>query len=162
MTEDYRAVAGRIRQDLDELHTVAQRATTIWERYQDSGDEFYVDAAALNLHDFYAGLERIFESIARQVDQSMPEGPHWHEDLLDQMASSISSTRPAVLSADLRRRLDSYRGFRHVVRNVYTKDFDPEQMSSLIRRLPSVRENVIDELRAFADTLERIANDSSK
>jgi hypothetical protein len=162
MTAAYRAVAGRIRQDLNDIDAISSRVQSIWDRYQDSGDEYYVDAAALNVHDFYAGLERIFETIARDIDQSMPEGPHWHEDLLDQMGSSIPSTRPAVLSPDVRRRLASYRGFRHVVRNVYTIDFDPEQMAPLVRRLPSLRDDVLEDVRAFADTLEELAEDPSE
>lgn len=162
MTAAYRAVAGRIRQDLDDLDTITHRVEAIWDRYQGSDDEYYIDAVALNVHDFYAGLERIFETIARQVDQSMPEGPHWHEDLLDQMASSIPSTRPAVLTPTLRRRLESYRGFRHVVRNVYTIDFDPDQLEPLVRRLPAVRDDVNEQLRAFSDTLEELANDPSE
>lgn len=162
MTAAYRAVAGRIRRDLDDIEAISTRVEAIWDRYQESGDEYYVDAVALNVHDFYAGLERIFETIARDIDQSMPEGPHWHEDLLDQMGSSIPSTRPAVLSTGLRRRLETYRGFRHVVRNVYTIDFDPEQMAPLVRRLPAVRDDVTDELHAFADTLEQLANDPSE
>lgn len=162
MTESYRAAAGRIREELEELETLATRVERIWARYQESGDEYYVDAAALNLHDFYAGLERVFEVIARRVDGEVPEGPHWHEDLLDQMGSSIPSTRPRVLSRDTRSRLGPYRGFRHVVRNVYTTNFDPEQMKRLVRRLPRVRDDVIDELRTFADTLEQLANESSE
>lgn len=162
MTAAYRAVAGRIRQDLDDIAAISGRARAIWDQYRDTGDEYYVDAAALNVHHFYAGLERIFETIARDVDQSMPESPHWHEDLPDQMGSSIPRTRPAVLSTELRRRLESYRGFRHVVRSVYTIDFDPEQMAPLVRRLPGVRDDVIEELRAFADTLERIADESTE
>ncbi|MFB6232148.1 MAG: hypothetical protein ABEL04_13440 [Salinibacter sp.] len=162
MTEDYRALAGRIRQDLNDLDAVCNRVGAIWERYQASEDEYYIDAAALNVHDFYAGLERIFETIARQVDQSMPEGPHGHEDLLDQMAHAIPSTRPAVLSSELRRRLEPYRGFRHVVRNVYAADFDPERMTPLVRRLPTVHGEVANELRAFSDTLERIADESTE
>ncbi|MFB6272771.1 MAG: hypothetical protein ABEL51_07760 [Salinibacter sp.] len=161
MTAAYRAVAGRIRQELDDIEEICDRAEAIWGRYQESGDEYYVDAAALNVHDFYAGLERIFETIARQVDESVPEGPHWHEDLLDQMGSSIPSTRPAVLSRDLRRRLANYRGFRHVVRNVYAVDFDPEQLTPLVRRLPAVRDDVTQELRAFATTLEEIAQETN-
>jgi ATP phosphoribosyltransferase regulatory subunit HisZ len=162
MTEDYRALAGRIRQDLNDLDAVVNRVEAIWDRYEASEDKYYIDAAALNVHDFYAGLERIFETIARQADQSMPEGPHWHEDLLDQMASAIPSTRPAVLSSERRRQLESYRGFRHVVRNVYAVDFDPEQMTPLVRRLSTVHNGVADELRAFADTLERIADESTE
>jgi hypothetical protein len=161
MTEAYRALAGRIRRDLDDVRTIADRAQTIWQRYEETEDPYYVDAAALNLHDVYVGLERLFEEIAREVDRSVPEGPHWHRTLLDQMASSISSTRPAVLSNEVRQKLGAYRGFRHVVRNVYAVEFDPEQVAPLMRRLPDVCDAVIGELDAFADTLERIADDDS-
>ncbi|WP_416672242.1 ribonuclease toxin HepT-like protein [Egbenema bharatensis] len=44
----------------------------------------------------------------------------------------IPSVRPAVLSFETRDRLDRYRGFRHVVRNVYTFNLDPEQIGLLI------------------------------
>lgn len=160
MTESYRALAGRIRRDLEDVRMSADRAQTIWQRYEETEDPYYVDAAALNLHDVYVGLERLFEEIAREVDQSVPEGPHWHRTLLDQMASSISDTRPAVISGDVRQKLGAYRGFRHVVRNVYSVEFDPDQVAPLMRRLPAVCTAVVDELEAFADTLERIANDS--
>jgi len=161
MTEAYRALAGRIRRDLDDVRTIADRAQTIWQRYEETGDAYYVDAAALNLHDVYVGLERLFEEIAREVDRSVPDSPHWHRTLLDQMASSISSTRPAVLSSDVRRQLGPYRGFRPVVRNVYTVEFDPEQVAPLMRRLPDVCDAVTTELAAFADTLEQIAEGDS-
>jgi len=160
MTEAYRALAGRIRRDLDDVREMAERAQAIWHRYQETGDPYYVDAAALNLHDVYVGLERLFEEIAREVDRSVPDGPHWHRALLDQMASSISGTRPAVLSTEVRRQLRPYRGFRHVVRNVYAVEFDPDQIDPLLRRLPTVCAAVMDELETFADTLEHIATGS--
>jgi len=50
----------------------------------------------------------------------MPAGEHWHQLLLEQMASEIGGVRPAVISDATRQALDEYRGFRHVVRNVYT------------------------------------------
>jgi len=76
MTAAYRAVAGRIRQELDDMTEVAERAEAAWERYEASGDEHYLDSVALNLHDVYVGFERLFENIARRVDQSVPDGPH--------------------------------------------------------------------------------------
>jgi hypothetical protein len=75
------------------------------------------------------------------------------------METAVPTIRPAVLASTTRTQLEAFRGFRHVVRNVYTFDFDPEQMALLIRRLPDVRERVHDDLSAFADTLERIAED---
>ncbi len=63
----YLAVAGRIRRQLQELEQVVERAYCIWQRgiaQTDEGkDDYYVDATALNLHGFYAGIERLLEVI---------------------------------------------------------------------------------------------------
>ncbi|MFN2131705.1 MAG: hypothetical protein ACK2VD_14340 [Anaerolineae bacterium] len=44
--------------------------------------------------------------------------------LLEQMAAEVPSVRPALISGETRQLLDEYRGFRHVVRNVYAFRFD--------------------------------------
>lgn len=125
MKQTYLAVAGRIRRELDDLHDLVERVDRIWAERTTAATDYHVDAVALNLHGFYAGLERVFEVIATRVDQTEPTGAHWHQELLEQMTTEIPSVRPAVLSSSVRRRLDRYRGFRHVVRNVYTMDRDP-------------------------------------
>ena len=43
-------------------------------RHRPEDQDLYIDAAALNLHDFYAGLERIFHQIATTVDGNLPNG----------------------------------------------------------------------------------------
>lgn len=60
----------------------------------------YLDSVALNLHGFYAGLERLFELIVRRVDGALPDGETWHRDLLQRMTQDIVEIRPAVLSQD--------------------------------------------------------------
>ena len=85
MNGKYLALSGRIRQELEELTIVVRRVERIWEQAGRSSDDYYVDATALNLHGFYAGLERIFELIADDVDQAKPDGAHWHQNLLRQM-----------------------------------------------------------------------------
>jgi len=158
MTESYVAVAGRIRRELDRVETVVDRAQAIWaDADLEERPDYHVDAVALNLHGFYAGLERIFRTIATRVDQSKPEGGNWHQELLEQMNTELPGVRPAVLSDASHKKLDRYRGFRHVVRNVYTFDFDPEQIGLLMKRLPETVEHVHDDLQAFADTLEQMA-----
>jgi len=162
--ERYLAVAGRIRRELEEIEAVVARARDIWGR-SESGtvdDEYRIDAIALNLHGFYAGLERIFETIATRIDQTVPEGGHWHQELLEQMSTDLPSVRPPVLSDSSRKQLDRYRGFRHVVRNVYTFEFDPEQIDLLMKHLPDTTEQVRNDLSAFADTLERIARENEE
>ncbi len=162
MKATYLAVAGRIRRDLQELNQVVERTQQIWQQGSTltqalAETSYYVDAVALNLHGFYAGLERILEVIADGVDQSKPAGANWHRELIQQLTVEIRGIRPAVLSAATRDRLDRYRGFRHVVRHVYTFNLDPQQIELLIQHLPVTMAQVSQELMAFADVLEAIA-----
>ena len=157
MKTTYRAIAGRIRADLAEFAQVTERTLRIWREGRTSGADFYLDAIALNLHGFYAGLERLLEIIADGVDGTKPTGAQWHQQLLRQMTSEIAKVRPAVISPGLRDQLDRYRGFRHVVRNVYTFNLDPEQIEILIRHLPETVKQLHQELLAFADFLENLS-----
>ena len=156
MNAVYRTVAARIRADLRELAQVVERATRIWQHTEVSAESYHVDATALNLHSFYTGLERLLEAIADGIDQAKPSGPNWHQELLRQMSAEIPHVRPPVLSPATRDRLDRYRGFRHVVRNVYAFTLDAEQIELLMRGLSSTMEQVSQELLAFADFLERL------
>ena len=153
----YRTIAGRIRAESQELARVVERTDRIWQQALTSSDDYYVDATALNLHGFYAGLERLLEIIADGVDQAKPGGAHWHDELLRQMAAEIPGVRPPVLSQETRERLDRYRGFRHVVRNVYTYNLDPEQIGVLVKQLAPTMARVAQELTAFAEFLEQVA-----
>ena len=70
------------------------------------------------------------------------------------MAKEVPHERPAVISESTRDALDEYRGFRHVVRNVYTFKFDPTKVQKLVVNGSSVFAQVRAELLAFADFLE--------
>lgn len=160
MIERYALVSGRIRQELENLERVVSRveqAVAAAQRHPVDQD-FYLDSAALNLHDFYAGLERVFHHIAAHVDRSVPESGEWHRELLLQMGLEVPDVRPPVLSAELIRALDEYLRFRHVVRNVYTFAFDPERIERLAKRMRSSFDKVRTDLLTFADFLERLAH----
>jgi hypothetical protein len=150
-------LAERIREEVAELQRVVARLQAGWQRAQKTADDFYLDGVALNLHGFYSGLERLFELIATQVDDSLPDGAVWHKELLDQMAVEIPSVRPAVISEETRADLDPFRGFRHVVRNVYTHALLPERMAGLVSQSGPLFERLRVELLAFADFLGRPA-----
>jgi hypothetical protein len=122
-----------------------------------SMDDYYLDGVALNLHGFYSGLERIFELIAVVLDGSKPRGENWHQVLLQQMATEHPGERPAVISQGTLGQLDEYRGFRHIVRNVYTFRFDPVKIESLVKKAPALFSQVQAELLAFAQFLEQQA-----
>lgn len=153
----YLALVGRIRLEIDEIARVAERATRIWATAANTSSDYYLDATALNLHSFYAGIERLLEAIADEVDQTKPAGSAWHRDLLRQMAAEIPTVRPAVIRIETRDRLDRYRGFRHVVRNVYTFNLDADQIGLLVRDLDATLQLVTQDLLAFASVLEQMA-----
>ena len=73
------------------------------------------------------------------------------------MTAEMPGVRAAVLSPDLFPTLDRYRGFRHVVRNVYAYVLDPRLVAVLIDDLPEASESVRVQLAVFADELEAIA-----
>jgi hypothetical protein len=52
----------RIRDELVNLDRVIGRVTEGWRRSKRSADDYYLDGVALDLHGWYAGLERIFEA----------------------------------------------------------------------------------------------------
>lgn len=65
--------------------------------------------------------------------------------------------RPAVLSKRTCDALDEYLRFRHVVRNIYAFEFDPERLGQLVQGLDAVFERVRRELEAFGGFLEDLA-----
>jgi hypothetical protein len=90
MSGDEMALASRLRTEIGELEWVVERAERLLAKAQDRHDEDYLDGVALNLHGFYAGVERLFIDIAREVDNAVPTSPEWHRDLLLQMSAEIT------------------------------------------------------------------------
>jgi len=150
-------LAHRIRDELIEVERLIHRAQEGWRRAGQSSDDFYLDSVALNLHGFYVGLERLFTLIAGLIDGTEPQGANWHQAVLQQMTTEIPDVRPAVISTATHEALDEYRGFRHVVRNVYTFQLDPAKVQRLIEKAPRMLDQVRLELLAFSEFLEQHA-----
>jgi hypothetical protein len=148
-------VGVRIRDELGELARVLERAQSAWSRAQAESDDLFLDSLALNLHALYTGYERLFELIGSTVDGCVPQGSNWHQLLLEQMSQEVPGVRPAVISRGTRVKLDDYRGFRHIVRNIYAFRFDPRKLGTLIEQAPATFSQAQAELTAFAEFLER-------
>ena len=159
MIGQYRVLADRIGHELTLLNEIVQRCESGMERVnQNPADQdFYVAAAALHLHDFYNGLERLFEMIATEIDQAMPRGRSWHRDLLIQVTLPLTDIRPAVLTRETAHQLDEYLRFRHVVRSIYALHLDTERVGTLVAGLSSTYERVREEMEVFTHFLERLS-----
>ena len=154
MASDGAILASRILNEISSLEMVAVRVESAWKAAAANNDELYFDSVALNIHSFYSGLERLFEKISSAIDGSMPQGANWHQALLNQMALEIPKVRPAVISEKTRKQLDTYRGFRHVIRNVYTYHISPNKMEPLAKDIRLVFKQVEKELTAFSRFIE--------
>ena len=161
MIERYAVLAARVRQELASLERVVDRAERAIAAARERPEEqdLYLDSAALNLHDFYAGLERIFRQVAATIDQSVPTGPEWHRELLRQMNIALPQMRPQVISEETIKTVDEYLRVRHVVQNVYSFEFEPERIQHLVHRLRPFFEQLRVELLAFADFLDELAQE---
>ena len=110
-------------------------------------DNYALRARGSILHDFYTGVERIFVRIARELNGGVPQAPQWHQELIKNMTLAIPEVRPAVIDADLARKLNEHLRFRHVFRNVYGSVLDPARMQSLEEQMPAT-------LAAFREQIE--------
>jgi len=159
MIARYRLLAERLRNELRSLDRVVERAEGALARaiQQPQDQDYFLAAAALDLHGCYSGIERLFELIADEVDGSRPAGRHWHRDLLAQMSLAVPEVRPAVLSAETCAALVDYLEFRHVVRNVYTFNLRPDRVIELIRGLRATFGSAQHDLLFFAEFLENLS-----
>ena len=159
MIKRYLTLAGRIENELEEIEEIVAKVNRGWEKYNINNDGLYLDSVALNLHDYYSAFERIFELIANEIDESIPEGSSWHKELLKQMTINIKNIRPQVISKNSEEKLDELRGFRHVVRNVYSYKFSPEKVEKLINKLDILNNQLTEEIEGFITFLEKAANE---
>ena len=152
--------AERIRSELENIEEVVTRVRRAVEASEGDSvnSDLYWDATALNLHDFYTGLERLLRHIAAEVDGHVPAGAEWHQELLRQMATQLPRIRPAVFSKETIKRLDEYLRFRHVVRHVYAFEFDPQRIRPLAEALAGDFARVKSELAVFIDFLAGLAD----
>ncbi|NMF85624.1 hypothetical protein [Nodosilinea sp. P-1105] len=118
--------------------------------------EWLYENLALKLHNFYTGCEKVLQLIATELNGGLPAGPDWHKRLLDRMATERQG-RPAVLRMSTASALREYLGFRHIVRNLYGFELQPERVARLVDTYPQVWHDVAQDYGTFVTWLEDLA-----
>ena len=154
MSKKYLVLSQNINIELEEISKTVQRAKKAWALALERDDSLYLDRVALSLHDFYNGLERIFERIAEIVDEYKPSSVNWHQEIVKQMTLEVPNIRPVVIYQDLKENLDEYRAFRHIVRNEYSHNFRIDKMKSLIENIDKVFNEAENSLQIFCEFLK--------
>lgn len=96
-----------------------------------------ITALASVLHSFSNGLENIFLSMAKGLDQQVPTGAQWHRDLLVHMTQETAH-RGGVISAELAQKLADYLGFRHFYRHSYSFFLEWDKLKELVVSLREI------------------------
>ncbi|RMF27044.1 MAG: nucleotidyltransferase domain-containing protein [Chloroflexi bacterium] len=149
------ALRALVEDELTALERVAERVDEALHRFSgaDSPAQLELQGLASSLHQFYTGVESIFERIAVYLDERLPRGAHWHADLLDQMAEPERGKRPAVIDEALRVRLGNYLSFRHFFRHAYGYTLEWHRMRWEVENLRDTLERLRERLHRFFEEL---------
>ena len=101
------------------------------------------------LHDYYSTAENIFKVVAINIDKSSHQGDQWHKELLEQMMLDVPGLRVSVISTETAQKLNHYRSFRHVFRNVYGFELSFKKIKELIELLPDTSMSLKKDLDNF-------------
>jgi len=122
-------------------------------------DEIRQNAIALWLHDFYNGVESIFERITVRLEGELPRGEHGPMALLNRMSETIPGVRPAVIDPSLQSRLVEFLKFRHRIRYTYSYELEWPKVKRLAEELDELMPRVHEALEAFEARLEPNRNE---
>ena len=147
------AVKALVEDELVSLERVAQEMGELLAGCAQPPTRTELRAMASILHEFYNGVERIFERIAVGLGEGLSQGSYWHVDLLTQMATSREGARPALIDEPLRARLKDYLDFRHFFRHAYGYTLEWSQMRWKAENLSDTLTVLRDQLGAFFEAM---------
>lgn len=153
--EEIPVLVAEIKDELSKLDILSQKLSSQVNR---TNKEEIAESAALRLHNFYTGCERIFKLIVSEVNGGVPHELDWHKRMLTQVSLEIEDIRPAVISLKTRKDLEELLRFRHIVRNIYGFELKPERIETLIALTISLFPRFAKEIENFMAFLIGIYN----
>ena len=156
MEPRFAALAADLSNELRQLNQLVLELAELRQRLPTPPTTVEIRAAGSILRDFYNGSKRLFVRIASAIDSSVPVGPNWHVELLSRVAYPIPDVRPAVISDTLRQRLGDYLRFRHLFRNVYSRELRWDLLRPLVDDPPTVHRELTGDVRVFAAFLQSL------
>ena len=142
-------------EQIDQLFSVY--ADLLQQTQEHAPDLIEITAIASILHSFYNGLENIFLSIAKGLDEKSPAGSRWHRDLLVQMTKQTEK-RNSVISAEMSQRLVDYLAFRHFYQHSYSFFLEWDELKKLVTSIQKFWNDMKKEIYEFLTELESPEN----
>ena len=152
----YNVLIARLNNELTKVATTVQLALSQAQKAKTTADDDYWYATAFSLQNFYMGVERIFEDIAKEVENNLPTGSSSHKLLLEQMSLEIPHTRPPVILSDTLHDLNEYRGFRHVAIHRYEFELESNRIADLMDKLMACHTLLVRDIENFCQFLQAL------
>lgn len=124
--------------ELENLRRLVDEMRELLKKIKNEPDFITTRAAGSIIHDFYCGIEKIFERIALNIDGNLPQGEDWHTKLLLQMTQPLSKKRDEVLDHDSMQSLKELLRFRHLFRNIYGFELKWAKIKPLCLKLEEI------------------------
>jgi hypothetical protein len=137
MSETAIILERNIQNDLQTIAEIYQKIDT--PALSADVDEEALIVLAYRLHSLYMTFENIFRNIAMTFENNVDDSFGWHSQLLQRMTLDLMPIRPAVIDKNAFNMLDELRRFRHLFRNAYQTEFDPERLQLVINKALALR-----------------------
>jgi hypothetical protein len=148
-------VIQRIEFEIAQIDRLLNTYQKLLQEAQDAEPDLVaLTALASVLHSFYTGVENIFTTVAKEIDQQLPDGSRSHSDLLLQMTSSTVN-RNSVVDIEMAKQLATYLGFRHFYRHSYSFLLDWAKQGDLVLELPDLWKDLRTDLERFLEELKK-------
>ena len=118
-------------------------------------DELDYAALGYTIHNIYSLIESYAHRIAKTFENEI-DPLHWHRDLIERMTLNIETVRPALWDRKTAAGVDELRRFRHVFRNLYQSELDPERLALIQNRLPALLGRFRGAHAAFIENIDRL------
>lgn len=148
------ALESIVEDELTALDRVAKQMEELLSQTTQLPNWIELRAIATLLHEFYNGIEHIFERVVVSLGEGLPRGSHWHVDLLAQITTAQTDIRPAVMDEPLHARLEEYLKFRHFFRHAYNYTLEWNRMSWQAQQMSETLRLLRDQLQTFFEGLK--------
>jgi len=157
--DDFEALRMEVQNEIKGLERIVEETSSELANLPQEPTRLQVGGMGKYVHDFYEGVERIFERIERGLSIPVPSGESWHILPLRQMEREVEGKRAALLDHSLALKLHRYLRFRHLFRHTYGYELVWEELRPLVEMMPEVLEEL---RRSIDDLLGRRQNDGCR
>ena len=112
-----------------------------------------LESLAYQLHNLYCAYEDLFKIVAGFFENNIEERSKYHVELLKRMKLTIEGVRPALLSEESFRLLNSLRSFRHFFRHAYSYELDRRKVFIVLEDALMLKETFKSDLENFLSKL---------